>query len=159
MYASGSAVDITALSSSGSDQEPKRQPESSSNVTFRNVKILPVSQLGSSHAHGLYSPSAPVSTTRHGRVSSLLGVGQQRTWLERLLPSLVWMRAYDWRDHLKADVVAGITVGTMLVPQAMSYAKLAGLHPIYGLCKFRFRAPSLRFRIYSHIYVCILRFF
>lgn len=29
--------------------------------------------------------------------------------------------------------MAGITVGTMLVPQAMSYAKLAGLHPIYGL--------------------------
>ncbi|KAJ6350176.1 hypothetical protein OIU78_006365 [Salix suchowensis] len=29
--------------------------------------------------------------------------------------------------------MAGLTVGIMLVPQAMSYAKLAGLHPIYGL--------------------------
>jgi sulfate transporter 4 len=29
--------------------------------------------------------------------------------------------------------MAGITVGVMLVPQSMSYAKLAGLHPIYGL--------------------------
>lgn len=29
--------------------------------------------------------------------------------------------------------MSGITVGVMLVPQAMSYAKLAGLEPIYGL--------------------------
>jgi sulfate transporter 4 len=29
--------------------------------------------------------------------------------------------------------MAGITVGIMLVPQAMSYARLAGLQPIYGL--------------------------
>lgn len=29
--------------------------------------------------------------------------------------------------------MAGITVGVMLVPQSMSYAKLAGLEPIYGL--------------------------
>lgn len=29
--------------------------------------------------------------------------------------------------------MAGITVGIMLVPQSMSYAKLAGLRPIYGL--------------------------
>jgi sulfate transporter 4 len=43
------------------------------------------------------------------------------------------MKAYRWRDSLKADAIAGITVGTMLIPQAMSYAKLAGLHPIYGL--------------------------
>ncbi|KVI04970.1 STAS domain-containing protein [Cynara cardunculus var. scolymus] len=30
-------------------------------------------------------------------------------------------------------MVSGITVGIMLVPQSMSYAKLAGLQPIYGL--------------------------
>lgn len=54
-------------------------------------------------------------------------------WLELLLPCTRWIRTYKWREYLQADVMAGITVGTMLVPQAMSYAKLAGLHPIYGL--------------------------
>ncbi|CAN6195313.1 unnamed protein product [Urochloa humidicola] len=53
-------------------------------------------------------------------------------WAEVALPCVAWMRKYRWED-LQADLAAGITVGVMLVPQAMSYAKLAGLHPIYGL--------------------------
>ncbi|VAI16806.1 unnamed protein product [Triticum turgidum subsp. durum] len=53
-------------------------------------------------------------------------------WAEAALPCLAWMRSYRWKDF-QADLAAGITVGVMLVPQAMSYAKLAGLHPIYGL--------------------------
>jgi len=47
-----------------------------------------------------------------------------------------WLRTYDVDNYLKANLIARITVGTMLFPQAMSYAHLAGLHPIYGLCKF-----------------------
>ena len=35
----------------------------------------------------------------------------------------------DWRK----DVIAGITVAVMLVPQGMAYAMLAGMPPIYGL--------------------------
>uniref|UniRef100_A0A8R7UEI1 SLC26A/SulP transporter domain-containing protein n=1 Tax=Triticum urartu TaxID=4572 RepID=A0A8R7UEI1_TRIUA len=54
-------------------------------------------------------------------------------WAEAALPCLAWMRSYRWKEDFQADLAAGITVGVMLVPQAMSYAKLAGLHPIYGL--------------------------
>jgi len=46
---------------------------------------------------------------------------------------VAWTRNYRWKQDLQADLASGITVGVMLVPQAMSYAKLAGLHPIYGL--------------------------
>jgi sulfate transporter 4 len=59
-----------------------------------------------------------------------------RDWLhliEQLVPEVCWLRTYDVDNYLKAHLIAGITVGTMLVPQAMSYACLAGLHPIYGL--------------------------
>uniref|UniRef100_A0A0E0AZY2 STAS domain-containing protein n=1 Tax=Oryza glumipatula TaxID=40148 RepID=A0A0E0AZY2_9ORYZ len=56
-----------------------------------------------------------------------------RDWAEAALPCLSWMRTYRLKEDLQADLAAGITVGVMLVPQAMSYAKLAGLHPIYGL--------------------------
>ncbi|XP_031484893.1 probable sulfate transporter 4.2 isoform X1 [Nymphaea colorata] len=54
-------------------------------------------------------------------------------WMEVLIPCIRWIRTYKWREYLQVDLMAGLTVGIMLVPQAMSYAKLAGLQPIYGL--------------------------
>ncbi len=51
---------------------------------------------------------------------------------ERLLPILSWGPRYD-RSDLRSDLGAGITVGAMLVPQAMAYALLAGLPPAVGL--------------------------
>ncbi|GAQ79180.1 sulfate transporter [Klebsormidium nitens] len=53
--------------------------------------------------------------------------------LFNLFPCFSWLASYDVRKHLRDDIIAGITVGVMLVPQAMSYAKLAGLSPVYGL--------------------------
>jgi MFS superfamily sulfate permease-like transporter len=37
------------------------------------------------------------------------------------------------REWLALDVVAGIVLSTLLVPQGMAYAELAGLPPITGL--------------------------
>ena len=37
------------------------------------------------------------------------------------------------RGSLRADVVAGLTVAVMGVPQAMAYAMIAGLPPVYGI--------------------------
>ena len=37
------------------------------------------------------------------------------------------------REHLMGDVIAGLVVAIMLVPQAMAYAMLAGLPPQIGL--------------------------
>jgi len=48
-----------------------------------------------------------------------------------LLPGLAVLRRYQ-RGWLRADVVAGLTVGAMLIPQSMAYAELAGLAPQYG---------------------------
>ncbi len=49
-----------------------------------------------------------------------------------LFPFLEWVKAYD-RSIFRADLLAGITVAVVLIPQAMAYAMLAGLPPIYGL--------------------------
>ncbi|WP_028670419.1 SulP family inorganic anion transporter [Saccharospirillum impatiens] len=48
------------------------------------------------------------------------------------IPALDWIRTYQ-RGHLRGDLIAGITVTMMLIPQAMSYAMLAGLPPYIGL--------------------------
>lgn len=52
--------------------------------------------------------------------------------LARAVPILTWLPGYE-RANLRGDVTAGITVGAMLVPQAMAYALLAGLPPEVGL--------------------------
>ncbi|MEL7122793.1 MAG: solute carrier family 26 protein [Bacteroidota bacterium] len=52
--------------------------------------------------------------------------------IKQLIPILDWLPKYQ-KSYLKGDIVAGITVGIMLIPQGMAYALLAGLPPIYGL--------------------------
>ena len=37
------------------------------------------------------------------------------------------------RTDLRSDILAGLTVSVMGVPQAMAYAMIAGLPPVYGL--------------------------
>lgn len=54
------------------------------------------------------------------------------TNLLKLLPFLPWMRTYTKEKGI-ADFVAGLTVAVVLIPQAMAYAMLAGLPPVYGL--------------------------
>src|SRR5512132_3669962 len=36
-------------------------------------------------------------------------------------------------ENLKYDVIAGITVSLVAIPQALAYAQLAGVPPLYGL--------------------------
>lgn len=55
-------------------------------------------------------------------------------FISRLVPCVRWLRKYDWRRNLKDDILAGITVSFLIVPQGLSYAQVAGLPPIYGLC-------------------------
>jgi len=45
---------------------------------------------------------------------------------------LTWITDYKSVD-LKSDLLAGITVAVLLIPQGMAYALIAGLPPIYGL--------------------------
>jgi len=50
----------------------------------------------------------------------------------RWLPIVGWLDRYR-RDDLGGDLVAGLTVAAMLVPQGMAYALLAGMPPQAGL--------------------------
>ena len=51
---------------------------------------------------------------------------------KRQLPIFDWLIHYR-RDDLLGDIIAGLTVAVMLVPQSLAYALLAGLPPIVGL--------------------------
>ncbi|KAJ4345738.1 uncharacterized protein N0V89_011873 [Didymosphaeria variabile] len=49
-----------------------------------------------------------------------------------LFPFLKWITRYN-AQWLMGDLVAGITVGAVVVPQSMAYAKLAQLAPEFGM--------------------------
>ena len=55
-----------------------------------------------------------------------------KSLLVRYLPILEWLPKYQlaW---LRPDIIAGLTVWAVLVPEAMAYAGIAGVHPIIGL--------------------------
>ena len=52
--------------------------------------------------------------------------------LYRLFPGLLWLQGYN-KGIFKSDLVSGITIGVMLIPQGMGYAMVAGLPPEFGL--------------------------
>lgn len=47
-------------------------------------------------------------------------------------PFVSWLKEYR-TSFFRSDVISGITVAVVLIPQAMAYAMLAGLPPVYGL--------------------------
>nr|XP_031857822.1 uncharacterized protein CI109_006765 [Kwoniella shandongensis]KAA5524894.1 hypothetical protein CI109_006765 [Kwoniella shandongensis] len=55
-----------------------------------------------------------------------------RAYFFSLFPFIQWAPRYNL-TWLFGDLVAGITVGLVLVPQSLSYAKIALLQPEYGL--------------------------
>ena len=52
--------------------------------------------------------------------------------LSRYIPILSWLPSYN-RGWLSADVIAGLTLWGLVVPEAMAYAGVAGLPPQAGL--------------------------
>jgi SulP family sulfate permease len=54
------------------------------------------------------------------------------SWFYRSVPALDSLRSYRLHDA-RADLVAGLTVAAVAVPQAMAYAMVAGLPVEYGL--------------------------
>jgi high affinity sulfate transporter 1 len=48
------------------------------------------------------------------------------------LPVFTWLPGYD-RGWLRGDLVAGLTVWAVLVPEALAYATIAGVSPVVGL--------------------------
>ncbi|XP_022743483.1 sulfate transporter 1.3-like isoform X2 [Durio zibethinus] len=52
--------------------------------------------------------------------------------IQAVFPILEWGRSYSWRKFI-GDLIAGLTIASLCIPQDIAYAKLANLDPQYGL--------------------------
>ena len=64
-------------------------------------------------------------------MTSLVGQGTRRG-LRRRLPILIWFPLYK-RARLRPDIVAGVVVAALAVPQSLGYASIAGVPVQVGL--------------------------
>ncbi|XP_059477481.1 sodium-independent sulfate anion transporter-like [Neocloeon triangulifer] len=55
-----------------------------------------------------------------------------RRLVRQRVPIVAWLPGYD-RTKFICDLIAGVTVGLTVIPQALAYSTLAGLEPQYGL--------------------------
>eukprot|EP00232_Nephroselmis_pyriformis_P018361 CAMPEP_0182899580 /NCGR_PEP_ID=MMETSP0034_2-20130328/28151_1 /TAXON_ID=156128 /ORGANISM="Nephroselmis pyriformis, Strain CCMP717" /LENGTH=1061 /DNA_ID=CAMNT_0025033617 /DNA_START=187 /DNA_END=3372 /DNA_ORIENTATION=- len=44
-----------------------------------------------------------------------------------------WLPSYNVKEDLRGDVISGLSVGIMVIPQGMAHAAIAGLPPVMGL--------------------------
>ena len=100
--------------------------------TIHRVYGLADDDESSSYTTAAGDPESWMKRHHHALKKSI----QQKSCLDLLecsLPMFSWLKVYQWKQNLITDVIAGLTVGVMIIPQSMSYAKLAGLPVEFGL--------------------------
>lgn len=49
------------------------------------------------------------------------------------VPAVKWLSKYNWRKTILSDIISGLTVAIMHIPQGMAYALLGNLPPVVGI--------------------------
>ncbi|XP_017569251.1 sulfate anion transporter 1 [Pygocentrus nattereri] len=60
-------------------------------------------------------------------------VPKVKSTITDFFPVMLWLPKYKIKEYAWGDLMSGLIVGIILVPQAIAYCLLAGLEPIYGL--------------------------
>jgi sodium-independent sulfate anion transporter 11 len=82
-----------------------------------------------SNADPFIEPEPTVREFIEELTPSLRDVGH---YIYNLFPFIHWIGKYNLTWFI-GDLIAGLTVGAVVVPQSMAYAQLANLEPQYGL--------------------------
>lgn len=93
------------------------------------------SPTGAARVEGRPAPAPPTKEITTGATMPV----KQKNWkrsarrfLNRRVRITEWLPEYN-QEKFVCDLIAGVTVGLTVMPQALAYATLAGLEPQYGL--------------------------
>ncbi len=132
---SGTTATVDCGSESGSETESllKRRP-----LHYDSLHRDALERLDSFQSTRREVPCASITPRRLSNIFSFLSqqsvtAHRYSAWLEGFFPMLKWLKTYDLRSSLVHDVIAGCSVGVMVIPQSLSYSKLAGLPVEFGL--------------------------
>lgn len=56
-----------------------------------------------------------------------------RACIMSTVPAVKWLSKYNWRENILSDIISGLTVAIMHIPQGMAYALLGNLPPVVGI--------------------------
>lgn len=56
-----------------------------------------------------------------------------RACIVSTVPAVKWLSKYNWRKDILPDIISGLTVAVMHIPQGMAYALLGNLPPVVGI--------------------------
>ncbi|KAF4382283.1 hypothetical protein G4B88_011612 [Cannabis sativa] len=106
------------------------EEDSTMRTTTRPLKIIPLQHPSTTSSSSSPSVSTPASlflkwTSKLQRMTWI-------DWLDLFLPCSRWIRTYKWREYLQIDVMAGVTIGIMLVPQEDSGFVPLFIYAIFG---------------------------
>ncbi|XP_076448309.1 prestin-like [Babylonia areolata] len=81
----------------------------------------------------VYAARSPLTWVKRKARKCACSCACVRGFLMHVLPFLRLLRGYSVKKDLPSDIIAGLTVGIMHIPQGMAYGQLASLSPVHGL--------------------------
>jgi len=106
---------------------------SAASMPTRPIRVIPMQHPNLTSSSNSLPPNIAIS-----RFASKLRGMTWLEWIEFLIPCSRWIRIYKWREYLQSDLMAGITVGVMLVPQVTLLLRYIAEKTIEKCFHFRF---------------------
>ncbi|GAA0148832.1 transporter [Lithospermum erythrorhizon] len=86
----------------------------------RDVKVIPLH-------HPSSTKDSSTTSEAFAKWKAKVNRMEWNEWIEMFLPCYRWIRTYKLREYLQPDLMAGITVGIMLVPQLLKQIDMSTL--------------------------------
>ncbi|GAB1860445.1 Prestin [Camponotus japonicus] len=69
-------------------------------------------------------------------MQNVINIIRSKDWracIVSTVPAVKWLSKYNWRENILSDIISGLTVAIMHIPQGMAYALLGSLPPVVGI--------------------------